>query len=195
MPAVVSTSTATIPTNLLQVPNPSRSTHPVDCERDPPLTSQHPVIGAHNMGHLSLKFSERALSTMHDSRKPYTRLSHERKWNRFLRWLPLTLPLPSLAGLPFIFDFLLHLMDAGLSLSSLRVYLLAISAYHPEVDSHLVFSHPLVKRFIRGLLLTRQLERQCRKAWDLPLVLRCLTHRPFEPAATCELRLLLKHCF
>lgn len=26
--------------------------------------------------------------------------------------------------------------------------------------------------------------------WDLPLVLRCLTRHPFEPASTCDLRLL-----
>lgn len=29
-----------------------------------------------------------------------------------------------------------------------------------------------------------------KSCWDLPMVLRCLTRHPFEPAATCDLRLL-----
>lgn len=159
-------------------------------KRDSPPSSQHPVAGTDNLGHLSLRFSARTQDTIRNSRKPSSRLSYERKWNCFLRWLPLTSPPPSSAGLPVVFNFLLHLADAGLSLSSLKVYLSVISAYHTEVDGHSVFSHPLAKRFMRGLLLTQLPDRQLCEAWDLPLVLCCLTHHPFEPAGTCELRLL-----
>lgn len=53
-----------------------------------------------------------------------------------------------------------------------------------------MFSHPLSKRFLKGLRNSFPTGRPLPPAWDLPLVLRVLTRRPFEPMASCDLRLL-----
>lgn len=92
--------------------------------------------------------------------------------------------------LPLVFDFLQNLIDSGLTHSPIRVYLVALSAYHNALDSYSSFFHPLSRRFLQGLLLTHPPVKPIRDSWDLPLVLCALTRHPFEPAATCELRLL-----
>lgn len=66
----------------------------------------------------------------------------------------------------------------------------ALSSYHRSIDGYSLFSHPLSRRFLRGLLLTHPPQKPLRDSWDLPLVLQTLTRHPFEPAAMCELRLL-----
>lgn len=146
--------------------------------------------GTYRLKHRSITFSQRAHDTIQNSRKPSTRKSHYFKWLCFLRWLPEGHNSPETTDLPVVFDFLLHLVDCGLSHSSIRVYLSALSAYHTLVDGHSLFSHPLSKRFLRGLLLSHPPVKHTKCTWDLPLVLRCLTRHPFEPAATCDLRLL-----
>lgn len=80
-----------------------------------------------------------------------------------------------------VFAFLLHLLDKGLLYSSLRVYLAAISP--PLQDSYSVFPHPLTKRFLNRLARSCPVLRHPTSSWDLPLVLRGLMSRPFEPMA------------
>lgn len=97
----------------------------------------------------------------------------------------------SSSSLGTIFDFLTDRHSADLSHSSLRVYLSAISAYHPLIDQKTVFSHPSSKAFLWGLRNLYPLTRPPPPAWNLSLVLRELTGRPFEPMATCDIRLLM----
>lgn len=78
----------------------------------------------------------------------------------------------------------------GLSHSFIRNYLSALSAYHKTLDSILLFSHSVFKRFLHGLLLIHLPPKIQRHSWDFPLVLRCLTRRPFEPVAMYDLWLL-----
>lgn len=89
-------------------------------------------------------------------------------------------------GLHCIFDFLLSFSDSGLSHASLWVYLAAILAYHSPIEGFSVFSHPLSKRFLCGFL---HLHPPI-KTWDLPLVLRHLIQKPFEPLVSCDLKFL-----
>ncbi|XP_015279090.1 PREDICTED: adenylate kinase 9-like, partial [Gekko japonicus] len=58
------------------------------------------------------------------------------------------------------------------------------------VDGCTLFSHPVTKRFLKGLLRLYPPVKAPAPLWDLPLVLRQLTRRPFEPLATCQLKLL-----
>lgn len=90
----------------------------------------------------------------------------------------------------FNLTFLLHLLDEGLSYSSLRIYLAAISVHHPPQDSPSIFSHPLMKRFLRGLARSCPVLHRPTPSWDLPLVLRGLVSKPFEPMATAALHLV-----
>lgn len=107
----------------------------------------------------------------------------------FCSWLRLHQSPPATARLPLVFDFLLSLRDLGLSHWSVRVYLAAISAYHNHVHSFMFFPHNFSKRFLKGMLHVYPLLKHHVEPWDLPLVLRCLTKPPFEPVATCKLRL------
>lgn len=89
-----------------------------------------------------------------------------------------------------VFVFLLHWLDKGLPYASLKVYLAAISAHHLPQDSHSVFSHPLMKQFLKGLAHSCPILWRLALMWDLPLVLQGLILRPFEPMATAALHLL-----
>lgn len=131
--------------------------------------------------------SLRASEVIQNIRKQSTRLSYSCKWHRFCQWLPQASGHPMSIGLPAILDFLLSLKDEGLSHASIRVYLTAILAYYIWVSP---FSYPLAKRFLKGLLYLYPPVKRHAELWDLPLVLRCLTRHPFEPAATCDTRLL-----
>lgn len=58
--------------------------------------------------------------------------------------------------------------------------------HHELVDGETVFSHPLSKQFFIGLRKLYPDSRLPSPVWGLPLVLRRLTRRPFEPMANCE---------
>lgn len=78
------------------------------------------------------------------------------------------------AKLPVTFDFLLLLVDAGLGHSSLCAFLAAISAFHDPIDGYLVFSTPFLNVSIKDFYVKRP-----PAAWDLSLVFRRVTQRPF----------------
>lgn len=118
-----------------------------------------------------------------------TRCSYAQKWSRFCHWLQGKHPYLRSARLSFALDFILSFRDSGLSHSSLRVYLATLSAYH-KIDSCSLFSHPMTKYFMWGMLHVYPHIPRCAQPWDLLLVPRCLTRHPFEPAATCALKFL-----
>lgn len=47
--------------------------------------------------------------------------------------------------------FLLNLNDEGKSLSTIKVYLAAITAFYVGFKDHAVRQHPLIHRFMKGL--------------------------------------------
>lgn len=138
----------------------------------------------------TLVFSAEVQHVLLHSRKDSTRRSYSSKWERFSDFLSSRKIPPTSSSLSDVCEFLLSLKSSGLSHSSLRVYLAAISAYHPPIDGFAIFSHPLMKRFFQGLVRLYPPVRTPPPAWDLPLVLRRLTRHPFEPMASCDLRLL-----
>lgn len=144
-------------------------------ERRPPSSPRRCIPRSNGLEHLALTFSEWVRETLLNSRKPSTRRSYQSKWFAFVKWLPPSYRTPEEAALPMVFDFLLLLVDGGLSHSSIRVYLSALSAFHTPVEGYSLFSHPLSKHFLNGLLLTHPPSKPIRDSWDLPLVLHCLT--------------------
>ena len=122
--------------------------------------------------------------------KPSTRKSYAAKWNAFTRFAALHNVQPTTCSIHFIFKFLLDLVDKGLKVSSVKVYLAAISARHNKVEGQSVFSHSTAKRFMKGLANTNPPVAQPCPAWSLSVVLHSLSARPFEPMATVDLRLL-----
>lgn len=65
--------------------------------------------------------------------------------------------------------------------STIRGYASAISAFHPKVDGAHVFSHDLIRRYIKGSENLRERSEVRPPPWDLPLVLNALCEAPFEP--------------
>lgn len=96
------------------------------------------------------------------------------------RNLPLRAPIQS------ILDYLLHLKQQSLALSSIKVHLAAISAFHPPVQGKSVFSHEMTIWFLKGL---ERLYPQVSQ-WDLNLGLLQLMGPVFELMASYSLLLL-----
>ncbi|XP_074849028.1 uncharacterized protein LOC142012530 isoform X1 [Carettochelys insculpta] len=97
---------------------------------------------------------------------------------------PLSVPIP------VILEYLLDLKRGGLSLSSLKVHLAAISAFRHEEEGHTVFVHLMVTRFLKGFVNLYPPRKPLPPSWNLDLVLNAKTGPPFEPLATISLHLL-----
>nr|XP_008164931.1 uncharacterized protein LOC101944505 [Chrysemys picta bellii] len=136
---------------------------------------------------MELSCSDQVRQVLLGSRKPSTRAMYPAKWKRFSLWSEQHHQSLTLAPIPFILDYLLHLKQQALSMSSIRVHLAAISAFHPSADGFLVFANPMVSRFLKGLDRLYPQTHQPVLAWDLNLVLARLTGPPFEPLAMCSL--------
>ncbi len=80
--------------------------------------------------------------------------------------------------------------SAGLTHSTLKVYVAAITAYHAPLGGQSVGRHPLVTRFLRGALRLRPPVRSHVPPWDLALVLEALCKPPFEPLEEVSDRVL-----
>ncbi|KAL0157076.1 hypothetical protein M9458_048322, partial [Cirrhinus mrigala] len=89
------------------------------------------------------------------------------KWNLFTSWCghrqqdPVNCPVGS------VLEFLQSRLSAGLSHSTLKVYVAAIAAYHAPLGGLSVEKVPLVTRFLRGALRLRPPVRPRVPSWDL----------------------------
>lgn len=80
-----------------------------------------------------------------NSRHDMTRCSYLHKWTRLQSWCASNQIEAISAPLSLILDYILHLKQSGLSMSSICVHLAAITIFHYEIDGHFVFTHPLKK--------------------------------------------------
>lgn len=160
-PDMVSLSTTSVLPPICVSPN--RSIIPGRLLQHPPTSEAHGVASG-------LAFSAEVQNVLLNSRKPSTRWSYKAKWGTYQAFL-MARSLSS-SSLSSVFDFLMDRRAAGLSYSSLRVYLSAISAYHPLIDQRTVFSHLSSKTFLRGFRNLYPLVHPPPLAWDLSLVLR-----------------------
>ncbi|XP_044300087.1 shieldin complex subunit 1 isoform X1 [Varanus komodoensis] len=122
--------------------------------------------------------------------KPSTRKSYAAKWRRFSTFAESHSFLPLSASTHQILQFLLELHHSGLKLSSIKVYMAAISYYHGTVGGPSIFSQPFIKRFLKGLYNLNPTVRPVMPTWSLSVVLQELTRAPFEPLVTIDLRLV-----
>ena len=91
---------------------------------------------------------------------------------------------PTACPLPHVLSFLQlvdWLVDRNLAFSTVKTYAAAISSCHEGFGDRSVFSHPLMKRFLRGVWRHRPVSRSLAPQWDLALVLLALVKAPFEP--------------
>lgn len=134
-----------------------------------------------------LQCSQQVRQVLLGSRKPSTRATYLAKWKCFSIWSGQRGHNLLVVPIPIVLDYLLHLRHLGLSLSSIRVHLAAISAFHPGERGASVFVNPLVGRFLKGMDRLFPHVSPPTPAWDLNLVLSVLSGPPFEPLTSCSL--------
>ncbi len=134
--------------------------------------------------------STEVVETILQSRAPSTRKLYGLKWRLFTSWCgdhqldPVNCPIGT------VLEFLQARFSAGLSHSTLRVYVAAIAFYHAPVGGQSVGKDPLIIRFLRGVLRLRPRVRSRVPPWDLAVVLEALCKPPFEPIEQVSERLL-----
>lgn len=80
--------------------------------------------------------------------------------------------------------FHLELKRSGLSLSSVKVHFVTVTAFPHQIEGYSVFTHPTTRGFLKGLGNLFSQIRCPTLTWDLNFVFRCLTRLSFEPMAT-----------
>ena len=86
--------------------------------------------------------------------------------------------------------FLQELLDKGLSFSTIKVCLAAISACHVGSDGVTSAAHPLAMRFLKGVRRLRPVFKPSIPSWYLALVLEALCGPPFEPIDSADMKFL-----
>lgn len=81
---------------------------------------------------------------------------------------------------PMLLNYLQELLEKGLSLSTIKVYVATISARHVFVDGGAVVAHFLMCRFLKEVLHLRPPRLARVPCWDLPLVLEALLVFPLH---------------
>ncbi len=121
------------------------------------------------------------VETILQSRAPSTRKVYALKWNFFTSWCRAHQQDPVNCPVGTVLEYLQARFSAGVSHSTVKVHVAALSAYHSPLDGNTVGKHPLVIRFLRGALMTRPPVRSRVPTWDLAVVLEALCKPPFEP--------------
>ena len=130
------------------------------------------------------------IEVMMGSRAESTSKLYAAKWSVFVGWCAERRVQPESCAVELILEFLRSMFDKGRAASTIRVYAAAISACHEGFPRGAVFSHPYVKRFLKGCVRLRPVVRTVVPSWDLQLVLRALCRAPFEPLAQVPLKVL-----
>ncbi|KAI2645466.1 Transposon Ty3-G Gag-Pol polyprotein [Labeo rohita] len=130
---------------------------------------------------LASGLSTEVVETILQSRAPSTRKLYALKWKLFTSWCGRRQQDPVNCPVGSVLEFLQDRLSAGLTHSTLKVYVAAIAAYHAPLGGLSVGRNPLVTRFLRGALRLRPPVRPRVPPWDLSVVLEALCRPPFEP--------------
>ncbi|XDV42419.1 hypothetical protein PO909_011085 [Leuciscus waleckii] len=125
--------------------------------------------------------STEVVETILQSRAPSTRKLYALKWRVFTSWCSDRRLDPVHCPIGTVLEFLQDRFTAGLTPSTLKVYVAAIGAYHIPLGGMSVGKDPLVSRFLRGTWRLRPAVRSRVPPWDLSFVLQGLSQAPFEP--------------
>ncbi|XP_074872927.1 uncharacterized protein LOC142024640 isoform X2 [Carettochelys insculpta] len=157
-----------------------------------PTSSKTPPTGVANpwLSTLESTCSEGVKRVLESSRRTSTRRTYAQKRKRFISWCSSKQLVPQGVPITAILEYLLELKQDGLSLSSLKVHLAAISAFQHKEEGPTIFAHPMVTRFLKGQVNLYPPRKPLSPSWSLDLVLHTLSGPPFEPLATVPLRLL-----
>ncbi|XP_041432126.1 uncharacterized protein LOC121397925 isoform X1 [Xenopus laevis] len=135
--------------------------------------------------------SDSVIETLVRARKSNTNSKYHKVWRTFSSWAMSKLLDPLTPSVAVILEFLQEGLQKGLSLSTLKGQVSALSAVLGKRWS----KEPLIERFFQGVKRIRPPTRPLFPSWDLPLVLRALSAEPFEPLEQISLWLLTLKTF
>lgn len=95
--------------------------------------------------------SAQVVQTIQAARAGSTIASYKVEWLGYQRWCEERRLDPLTCAVGEILSFLQHLVEKGLSHSTVKVYAAAVSSCHEGFGDRPVFPHPLVKRFLQGI--------------------------------------------
>lgn len=130
------------------------------------------------------------IATMQASRRPSTTRIYEASWRAFCSWCSGHHVDPTSAVVQDVLGFLQAGLTAGLSPSTLRRQVAALSTVISVPVYHSLSHHPWVKDFLRGATQLRPPQVHRYPSWDLNVVLQELTVSPFEPLSSVSLKFL-----
>ncbi|XP_041429586.1 uncharacterized protein LOC121397229 isoform X1 [Xenopus laevis] len=130
--------------------------------------------------------SRSLINTLMKARKSGTAVVYHKIWDRFSSWAGGCQVNPFSPSTVSILEFLQSGLEHGLSLSSLKVQVSALSA----VLGKRWAEEPLIEQFFKAVIRIRPPIKKSAPPWDLPLVLQGLSVIPFEPIEEISLWLL-----
>ncbi len=131
--------------------------------------------------YLEAGLSAEVIETILSSRAPSTRRLYGLKWNVFSMWCGEHGLDPVNCLVASVLEFLQDRFSAGLTPSTLKVYVAAIAAFHAPLDVGPLGRHQLVVHFLCGAWRMRPVTCSGVPTWDLAVVLEGLSLAPFEP--------------
>ncbi len=131
--AVVSGSTPSRPRPTMAPASQGRPTVPGRRSDLAPQTSNTAVVGVAALQPQSEELDEAVLQTIRSARALSTQTSCGQKWRVFSDWCHTQQVDPSTCSVHLILCFLQSLLDSGKASSTMRLYSVAISAYHEPV--------------------------------------------------------------
>ncbi|KAL0194818.1 hypothetical protein M9458_008390, partial [Cirrhinus mrigala] len=148
----------------------------------PPAGAVEAVGMASEGAHLLASgLSTEVVETILQSRAPSARKLYALKWKLFTSWCGRHQQEPVNCPVGSVLEFLQDRLSAGLTHSTLKVYVAAIAAYHAPLGGLSMGKNPLVTRFLCGALRLRPPVQPRIPTWDLSVVLEALCRPPFEP--------------
>ncbi len=128
-----------VPSRGLEISPPTRTVETVD------LTSEGAQL-------IDSGLSTEVVETILHSKAPSTRKLYALKWIVFTSWCSVHQLVPVNCPIGTVLEFLQEWFTAGLAPSTLKVYVVAISASHIPFGGMSLGKDPLVSRFLRGTL-------------------------------------------
>ncbi|XDV19881.1 hypothetical protein PO909_025279 [Leuciscus waleckii] len=148
----------------------------------PPTGTVEPVgLASEGAQLIESGLSTEVVETILQSRAPSTRKLYALKWRVFTSWCSDRRLDPVNCPIGTVLEFLQDRFTAGLTPSTLKVYVAAIGAYHIPLGGMSVGKDPLASRFLRGTWRLRPAVRSRVPPWDLSIALQGLSLAPFEP--------------
>ncbi|XDV45554.1 hypothetical protein PO909_013639 [Leuciscus waleckii] len=147
----------------------------------PPRTVEPVGLASEGAQLIESGLSTEVVETILQSRAPSTRKLYALKWRVFTSWCSDRRLDPVNCPIGTVLEFLQDRFTAGLTPSTLKVYVAAIGAYHIPLSGMSVGKDPLVSRFLRGTWRLRPAVRSRVPPWDLSIALQGLSLAPFEP--------------